>query len=55
MAKNTWRVLYVVLWAAVIITVDVLFVRHHVADRLLLNVGMVLVFVVFYLTVLRRR
>ncbi|MCL8209049.1 MAG: hypothetical protein K6V97_13405 [Actinomycetia bacterium] len=40
---------YVAALIAVVVTVDVLFFRHHVWERLLVNVGIVLVFVAFYL------
>ena len=39
---------------AVIVGVDVLFLRHLFWPRLLANIGIVLVFGVFYLTVLKR-
>jgi hypothetical protein len=39
---------------AVVVGVDVLFFRHHVLERLIVNVGIVLVFAGFYLTFLKR-
>lgn len=47
-------VLYVLVMVAVIVGVDVLFLRHLFWPRLLANIGIVLVFAVFYLTVLKR-
>lgn len=47
-------VLFVVAMVAVIVGVDVLFFRHHVWARLLVNVGIVLVFAAFYLRFLKR-
>ncbi len=48
-------VLYVVLMAPVIIGVDLLFFRRHVWERLLANIGIVLVFAAFYLRFLGHR
>ena len=45
--------LYVVTLIVVIVGVDLLFLRHHFAERLLANIGIVLVFAAFYLRVLR--
>ena len=47
--------LYVLALVAVVVGVDVLFFRHHFLARLIVNVGIVLVFVAFYLTFLKRR
>ena len=45
--------LYVVVMAAVVVAVDVLFFRGHVWERLGANVGIVLVFAAFYFRFLR--
>ena len=47
-------VLYVLAMAAVVVGVDVLFFRHHFWERLIVNVGIVLVFAAFYFRFLRR-
>ena len=47
-------VLYVLALVAVVVGVDVLFFRHHFLERLIANVGIVLVFAAFYLTFLKR-
>jgi len=47
-------VLYVLAMVAVVIVVDVLFFRHHFWARLIVNVGIVLVFAAVYLRFLRR-
>jgi hypothetical protein len=39
---------------AVVVGVDFLFFRHHFLERLIVNVGIVLVFAAFYMTFLRR-
>jgi predicted cobalt transporter CbtA len=41
-------VLYVLTLVAVVVGMDLLFFRHHVRERLLGNVGIVLVFAAFY-------
>ena len=46
--------LYVLALIAVVVGVDVLFFRHHFWARLLVNVGIVLVFGAFYLRFLKR-
>lgn len=47
------NILYVVVMAAVVVAVDVLFFRHEFWPRLFANVGIVLVFLAFYLRFLR--
>ena len=47
-------VLYVVAMAAVIVGVDFLFLRHRFWERLIVNIGIALVFAAFYLRFLRR-
>jgi hypothetical protein len=42
-------VLYVLALVAVVVGVDVLFLRHQFAVRLIVNIGIVLVFVAVYL------
>jgi hypothetical protein len=46
---------YVLALVAVVVGVDVLFLRHHVLERLLVNIGVVLVFAAFYVMFLKRR
>lgn len=45
--------LYVLVMVAVIVGLDVLFFRHHFLERLLANIGTVLVFLAFYLRFVR--
>jgi hypothetical protein len=47
-------VLYVLTLVAVVVGVDVLFFRHLFRERLIANVGIVLVFAAFYLRFLKR-
>ncbi len=46
--------LYVLALVAVVVGVDVLFFRNRLWERLAVNVGIVLVFVAFYLRFLKR-
>jgi hypothetical protein len=48
-------VLYVLVMVAVVVGVDILFFRHLLWERLIVNVGIVLVFGAFYLRFLNRR
>jgi uncharacterized membrane protein len=47
-------VLCVLALVAVVVGVDVLFFRHHSFERLMANVGIVLVFAAFYLAFLKK-
>ena len=53
MGRQVAVVLYGVAMAAVIVGVDAAFFRNHVWERLVVNVGIVLVFAAFYLRFLR--
>ncbi len=46
--------LYVLALVAVVVGVDVLFFRNQFWERLIVNVGIVLVFAAFYLRFLKR-
>ena len=46
--KQAGVVLYVLALVAVVVGVDVLFFRHHFWERLMVNVGIVLVFAAIY-------
>jgi len=54
MGRQAAVVLYVLAMVAVVVGVDVLFFRHQFRERLISNVGIVLVFVAFYLRFLKR-
>lgn len=54
MGNRTSTALYVVLMAAVIVTIDFLFFRNRFWERLTVNVGIVLVFGAFYFRFLKR-
>ena len=46
--------LYVVALVAVVVGVDILFFRHHFLERLLANIGIVLLFAAFYMAFVKR-
>jgi hypothetical protein len=54
MGREATAVLYFVLMAAVIVAVDFLFFRNRFWERLMVNIGIVLVFATFYLGFLKR-
>ena len=56
MGRQTTTVLYVVLMVAMIVVIDLLFFkdRFWFWERLMVNVGIVLVFVAFYFRFLKR-
>jgi len=54
MGRQIGAVLYVAAMAAVIVGVDFAFFRNRFWERLMANIGIVLVFAAFYLRFLRR-
>jgi type IV secretory pathway VirB2 component (pilin) len=48
MARQATVVLYIALLAAVVVGVDFLFFRNRFWERLMVNIGIVLVFAAFY-------
>ena len=57
MAKNVSVVLYIVALIAVVVSIDVLFFRHRIWfwERLAVNIGIVLVFLAFYLRFMKNK
>lgn len=53
MPRNIYVVLFVLIMIAVVVSVDVLFFKNHFWERLMANIGIVLVFVAFYLRFLK--
>jgi hypothetical protein len=53
MGRSSAVVLYVVLMAAIVVAVDFLFFRNRFWERLIVNIGIVLVFAAFYLRFLK--
>jgi membrane protein implicated in regulation of membrane protease activity len=54
MGRQAVIVLYVLAMVAVVVGADILFLRHNFWARLIVNVGIVLVFAAFYLRFLKR-
>ena len=54
MGRQAFVVLYVLALVAVVVGVDVLFFRNRFWPRLMVNAGIVLVFLAFYLRFLQR-
>jgi uncharacterized membrane protein len=54
MPRSPSVVLFVVLLVVVVVGVDVLFFRHHIWERLIVNIGIVLVAAAFYLRFLNK-
>ena len=53
MPRNTYVVSYVLVLMAVVVSVDLLFFRHRFLERLIVNIGIVMVFAAFYLRFLK--
>jgi len=54
MRTQATTVLYVLLLVAVVVAVDLLFFRHEFWERLMVNIGIVLIFAAFYFRFLKR-
>lgn len=55
MERNTIVIIYVLAMVASVVIVDTLFFRHRFWERLIANIGIVLVFVAFYLAFVNHR
>ena len=55
MGRQAAIALYVLALIAVVVGADILFFRHHFWERLIVNVGIVLVFAAVYIGFLKRR
>ena len=54
MPRNIYVVVYVLALIAVVVSVDLLFFKHRFWERLMVNIGIVLVFTAFYLRFLKK-
>ena len=54
MTRNMSVVLYIVVLIAVVVSVDLLFFRNLFWERLIANIGIVLVFAAFYFRFLKK-
>jgi hypothetical protein len=53
MGKNTSTVIYVLIMVATVVAVDILFFRHRFRERLIVNIGIVLIYTAFYLSFIK--
>jgi len=53
MPRNPYVVLFILVLIAVVVSVDLLFFRNRFWERLIVNIGIVLVFAAFYLRFLK--
>jgi type IV secretory pathway VirB2 component (pilin) len=53
MPRNTYVALCILVLIAVVVSVDLLFFRNRFWERLMVNIGIVLVFAAFYLRFLK--
>ena len=53
MSRNIYVVLFALIMIALIVSVDLLFFRNRFWERLIANIGIVLVFIAFYLRFLK--
>lgn len=53
MSKTAINIVYVIAMVATVVAIDLIFFRHRFWERLMSNVGIVLVYVAFYLAFLR--
>jgi hypothetical protein len=54
MINNISALIYLAVMVAVIVSIDLIFFRHRFWGRLIVNIGIVLVFTAFYLRFLAR-
>jgi len=55
MTRNMSVVLYILVMIAVVVSVDLLFFKNRFWERLMVNIGIVLVFAAFYLRFLKNQ
>ena len=53
MGKTAINIIYALAMVATVVVVDVLFFRHHFWERLMSNIGIVLIYIAFYLAFLK--
>jgi uncharacterized membrane protein len=54
MTKNIYGVLFALIMIVVVMSVDLLFFKNNTWERLIANIGIVLVFIDFYLRFLKK-
>jgi len=55
MDKTTINIIYVLAMVTAIVVVDILFFSHKFWERLIVNIGIVLVYVAFYFAFIKNR
>ncbi len=55
MDRTAINIIYVLALAATVVIIDILFFRHYFWERLMANIGIVLLYVAFYLAFLNNR
>ncbi|MCL5113221.1 MAG: hypothetical protein M1554_01935 [Patescibacteria group bacterium] len=55
MNKTTINIIYVLAMVSTVVLVDILFFRHKFWERLVANVGIILVYVAFYFSFIKNR
>ncbi len=55
MDKNIEIVIYIIAMIATVVIVDVLFFKHQFWERLICNIGIILVYLAFYLELFKNR
>jgi hypothetical protein len=55
MGKSIVIVIYILTMIATVVIVDILFFRHHFWERLIANIGIVVIYVVFYFALMKHR
>ena len=53
MAKSSALIVYILILIAVVVIIDLLFFRNRFSERLIANIGIVLIFAAFYLRFLK--
>ncbi len=54
MDRNVLTVIYLIAMVVIIVLVDVFIFRHHVIERLLSNIGIVLIFIAFFFRYIKK-
>jgi len=54
MGRRVVLAIYLLIMVAILVALDILFLRHRVWERLIVNLSIVAVFVAFYWAILRR-
>lgn len=53
MSKTVTIAIYILALVATVVIVDIIFFRQHIWERLLVNIGIVLIYIAFYLRFLK--